>query len=218
MQWPLWLHLTALLLFSEEAQYSCDSQAQRWQTESCFHRHTSLLHPCGQSGSIFQQCLESEPHRENALSTSVSLLYWLGAWPSGILPLFSFIFLSSSCLLFPSQPLPVANCPNYKTSSCWHLLLETDVRMAKDLKSCVYYKGWIYVAHCLILWSMSFSICWWNHNYIRWSNITKSLRFLRSLNQVIFASSKIALPEDRSCFPQESELHSVYCKSLNDLP
>ncbi len=105
-----------------------------------------------------------------------------------------------------------------KTSSCWHLPLETDVRMVEDLKSCMYYKVWIYVACCVILWSMSFSICWWNHDYIRWSDVTKSLRFEHSLNQVIFASSKIVLPEDRSCFPQESELCSVYCKSLNDLP
>lgn len=40
--------------------------------------------------------------------------YCIDSVPSGTLPLFSFIFLSSSCLLFPSQPLPVANCPNTK--------------------------------------------------------------------------------------------------------
>ncbi len=74
----------------------------------------------------------------------------------------------------------------------------------------------------VILWSMYFSIFWWNFwwnpDYIRWSDMTKSLRFEHSLNQVIFASSKIVLPKERSCFPQESELRSVYCKSLNDLP
>lgn len=89
--------------------------------------------------------------------------------------------------------------------------------MAKNLKSCVRYKGWIYVAHGVILWSMSVTICWWKHDYIKWSDVIKSLRFKDSLNQVIFASSKIVLHEDRKPFPSRVKLCSVYRKSLNDL-
>lgn len=126
-QWPPRLRLPlSLLVLEEKAQCSCDSQARRWQSESCFHRHASLLHPCGPTGCIF---LESEPHGENALSTSVSLLYWLGAWPSGTLPLFSLILCSSPpCLLFPSQSLLVTV---QKTSTYYHPLPETDVRVVE---------------------------------------------------------------------------------------